>query len=93
MAGRLIQDLTVLYSAMVADRVMIRDDAVAAVAQWRRVKLPYEAAECQIQIGETYQAEGNTHAASLEFQAARLTLTELGATGEVERVDALLAAD
>ena len=70
-----------------------RQHLVAAVAQWRRVKLPYEAAECQIQIGETYQAEGNTHAASLEFQAARLTLTELGATGEVERVDALLAAD
>ena len=70
-----------------------REHLVAALEKWRRVKLPYESAGCQIQIGQTYQAEGNHHSAALEFQAARLTLVELGATGEVDRVDALLAAD
>ena len=67
-----------------------RKHLTEALQNWRQIKLPYEAAQAQVQIGRAYQAEGNQESAQLEFHAARSTLQGLKATSDVEQLDALL---
>ncbi|MDP9119082.1 MAG: adenylate/guanylate cyclase domain-containing protein, partial [Actinomycetota bacterium] len=59
---------------------------------WREIDAPFEAAIASARLAETHTARGDTEAAKLELASARSTFERLGATPELTRADAVLAA-
>jgi class 3 adenylate cyclase len=58
---------------------------------WQATDLPYEAARARLQYAEALAAEGDEEMARRDLLAARGAFERLGASLDVERVDALLA--
>lgn len=61
-----------------------------AVALWRDLDVPYEAARATVLIGLACRGCGDRDSASLEFEAARNAFERLGARPDVERVCRLI---
>lgn len=83
-------------SAIVA---LLRGDPPQAITRardarrlWREIDAPYEAAISTVLLAQARAVAGETEAARLELEAARATFERLGATPDVARTDALLAA-
>jgi class 3 adenylate cyclase len=57
---------------------------------WQTTDLPYESAKARLAYAQALTAEGDTSAARRDLLAARSTFERLGATLDLERVDALL---
>src|SRR5215208_5984305 len=53
----------------------------------RRLGAPYEAARARVLLGEACRALGDEDAASLEFEAASAAFSELGAAGDLARLE------
>ena len=60
---------------------------------WRTTDLPYESARARLRYAEALAAEGDEATAKRDLLAARGAFERLGATLDLERVDALLGAD
>ena len=60
---------------------------------WRTTDLPYESARARLRYAEAVAAEGDASTARRDLLAARAAFERLGATLDLERVDALLGAD
>ena len=60
-----------------------------ALAAWRELDAPYEAARVQVLIGLACRELGDRDAAEMELDAARSVFRQLGATHHLARVDAL----
>jgi class 3 adenylate cyclase len=60
---------------------------------WQATDLPYEAARARLHFAEALAAEGDTSAARRDLRAARTAFERLGATLDLQRVDALLGDD
>jgi class 3 adenylate cyclase len=60
---------------------------------WQETDLPYEAARARLHYAEALAAEGETSAARRDLRAVRAVFERLGASLDLQRVDALLAAD
>jgi class 3 adenylate cyclase len=60
---------------------------------WQRTELPYEAARARLHYAEAVSAEGDEAAARRDLRAVREVFERLGATLDLERVDALLGED
>jgi DNA-binding CsgD family transcriptional regulator len=61
-----------------------------AHAEWRDLKLPYEAARVQVQLGRALSAVGDDDDAALELKAALGVFEELGAEPDATEVRRLL---
>ena len=59
---------------------------------WQTTDLPYESARARLRYAEALAAEGDAATARRDLLAARSAFERLGASGDLERVDALLAA-
>jgi len=59
---------------------------------WQTTDLPYESARARLTYAQALAAEGDEAAARRDLLAARSTFERLGATLDLERVDALLGA-
>jgi class 3 adenylate cyclase len=59
---------------------------------WQASDLPYESARARLHYAEALAAEGDEATARRDLQAARAVFERLGATLDLERVDALLRA-
>jgi class 3 adenylate cyclase len=59
---------------------------------WQTTDLPYESARARLSYAQALTAEGDATAAHRDLLAARSTFERLGATLDLERVDALLGA-
>jgi class 3 adenylate cyclase len=57
---------------------------------WQTTDLPYESARARLRYAEALAAEGDPAAARRDMLAARSTFERLGATLDLQRVDALL---
>jgi class 3 adenylate cyclase len=57
---------------------------------WQSTDLPYESARARLRYGEALAAEGDASTARRDMLAARSTFERLGATLDLQRVDALL---
>ena len=60
---------------------------------WQETDLPYESARARLHYAEALAAEGDQDNARRDLRAARAAFERLGATLDVQRVDALLGAD
>ena len=60
---------------------------------WQSSDLPYEAARARLHYAEAVAAEGDRSTARRDLLAARAVFQRLGATLDLERVDALLRVD
>ena len=60
---------------------------------WQATDLPYEAARARLHFAEAVAAEGDASAARRDLRAARAAFERLGATLDLQRVDALLGDD
>jgi class 3 adenylate cyclase len=60
---------------------------------WQTTDLPYESARARFRYAEALAAEGDTSAARRDLLAARSAFERLGATLDLQRVDALLGAE
>jgi class 3 adenylate cyclase len=60
---------------------------------WQENDLPYESARARLRYAEALAAEGDQAAAQRDLRAARGVFERLGATLDLQRVDALLGAD
>jgi DNA-binding CsgD family transcriptional regulator len=67
------------------------DSLRSSLALWRELDAPFEAARTRVLIGVACGALGDHDSARLEFDAARKTFIQLGATPEVGRVDSFSA--
>ena len=67
-----------------ADRILRR-----AWAAWQELEAPYEAARVRVLIGRSCREMGDDVSAEMEFDAARWTFEELGATSDIARVEQL----
>ena len=61
----------------------------AAAAGWRDLDAPYETARVRVLIASACRALGDAETADREVAGARATFEQLGATPDVERLDAL----
>jgi DNA-binding NarL/FixJ family response regulator len=64
----------------------------AALAAWRELEAPHDAARTQVLLALACRAERDCDAAELELDGARRTFERLGAAPDVARVDGLLRA-
>ncbi|MFF8847421.1 LuxR family transcriptional regulator [Streptomyces sp. NPDC015127] len=62
-----------------------------ALAGWREMRIPYEAAQARMLLAAAYRAAGNKEAARLELRAARTAFEQLGAVPDARRAAALLS--
>jgi DNA-binding CsgD family transcriptional regulator len=62
-----------------------------ALATFRHLEAPYEAARVQVCLARAYRAQGNDESASHELQAAREVFRKLGAVTELGRIVAPVA--
>jgi class 3 adenylate cyclase len=60
---------------------------------WQSTELPYESARARLLYAEAIAAEGDQTTARRDLQAVRVVFERLGATLDLERVDALLGTD
>ena len=60
---------------------------------WTDNDLPYESARARLRYAEAIAAEGDKATAQRDLRAARTVFERLGATLDLQRVDALLGAD
>ena len=60
---------------------------------WQTTDLPYEAAQARLRYAEALTAEGDPDGAKRDLMAARKAFDALGATLDVQRIDAILDAD
>jgi DNA-binding CsgD family transcriptional regulator len=60
-----------------------------ALAAWRELDAPYEAARARVLIGLACRELGDRDAAEIELDAARSVFRQLGATPDLARVEAL----
>jgi class 3 adenylate cyclase len=60
---------------------------------WQATDLPYEAARARLHFAEAVAAEGDAIAARRDMRAARAAFERLGASLDLQRVDALLGED
>jgi len=60
---------------------------------WQDTDLPYESARARLRYGEAVAAEGDQAAGHRDLRAARNMFERLGATLDLQRVDALLGED
>jgi class 3 adenylate cyclase len=60
---------------------------------WQDTDLPYESALARLRYAEALAAEGEETAARRDLRAARTAFERLGATRDLQRVDALLGDD
>ena len=60
---------------------------------WQATDLPYESALARLHYAEALAAEGDEAAARRDLRAARSAFERLGATRDLQRVDALLGED
>jgi class 3 adenylate cyclase len=60
---------------------------------WQTSDLPYESARARLHYAEALSAEGDAAMARRDLVAARSTFERLGATRDLERIDALLGDD
>jgi class 3 adenylate cyclase len=60
---------------------------------WQQTDLPYEAARARLHYAEAVAAEGDSGAARRDLRAARSAFERLGATLDLQRVDALLGEE
>jgi class 3 adenylate cyclase len=60
---------------------------------WQETDLPYESARARLRYAEAVAAEGDKEAARRDLRAARSTFERLGATLDLQRVDALLGVE
>jgi len=72
------------------------EDALVALRQaaeiWQRLGAPYESARARVLVSVACEALDDLDATALELDAARAVFTELGATPDLERVEAEAAA-
>jgi len=61
-----------------------------ALAVWRELEAPYQAAQVQVLIALACRVQGNESTAEMELHAARSVFEQLGAAPDLDRVDALL---
>jgi tetratricopeptide (TPR) repeat protein len=54
-------------------------DLNAALKGWTGLRMPYEAAQSRLRLGEAHRMSGNAAAASMEVESANATLQRLGA--------------
>lgn len=66
-------------------------DLRSALRAWQELDVPYELARTRWLVGLACRGLGDEDAAELELEAARDTLTRLGATQELSRLDSLAA--
>jgi DNA-binding NarL/FixJ family response regulator len=62
-----------------------------ALAAWQESAMPYEAARTRVLVGLASRGLGDADTAQLEFDAARHTFADLGATAELTRLQARLS--
>ena len=67
-------------------------DLRRAVAGWRRLDAPYEVARTRVLLAEALRALGDDNAATSEMTAARSTLEALGATPDLNSLEAASGA-
>ena len=60
---------------------------------WQDTDLPYESAQARLHLAEAEEAEGDHEAARRDMRAARGAFERLGATRDIQRVDALMGED
>ena len=58
-----------------------------AARVWQQLGAPYEAARARVLVGKACRALGDEDAASLEFEAASAAFSELGAAGDLARLE------
>ena len=58
-----------------------------AARVWQQLGAPYELARARVLVGEACRALGDEDAASLEFEAASAAFCELGAAGDLARLE------
>lgn len=63
-----------------------------ALAAWRRIEAPYEAATVRAALGLACRALGDEEGATMELDAARRAFERLGAVPDLARVDALMGS-
>jgi DNA-binding CsgD family transcriptional regulator len=61
-----------------------------AFAVWQRIEAPYAAARVRLLVGLACRSLGDEDGAGLEIDAARSIFARLGATPDLDRIDALL---
>jgi len=61
-----------------------------ALAVWRELEAPYQAAQVQVLIAIACREQGNEASAEMELHAARNVFEQLGAAPDLVRIDALL---
>jgi ATP/maltotriose-dependent transcriptional regulator MalT len=64
----------------------------SAFEVWQQIEAPYVAARVRVLIGLACQALGDHDGGELELDAARAVFTQLGATPDLARIDALTPA-
>jgi DNA-binding NarL/FixJ family response regulator len=62
-----------------------------ALATFRHLEAPYEAARVQACLARAYRKQGNHESSAHELQSARETLRKLGAATDLAQIDALTA--
>jgi len=67
-------------------------DLRTATKGWTQLQMPYEAARSRLLLAEAQMSAGNATASQMEAASARSTFERLGATLDVDRVDAFLSA-
>ena len=65
----------------------------AAAAAWRDVDAPYETARVRVLIASACRALGDNETADRELAGARATFQQLGASPDVEHLDAMKQVD
>jgi DNA-binding NarL/FixJ family response regulator len=65
----------------------------AAWQVWRELEAPHEAARVRVLVGLACRALGDEEAAAMELDAARIVFAQLGATPDLERLQALMGRE
>jgi DNA-binding CsgD family transcriptional regulator/predicted DNA-binding protein (MmcQ/YjbR family) len=65
----------------------------AAWRVWRELEAPYEAARVRVLVGLACRALGDEEAAAMELDAARTTFVQLGATPDLQRLEARMGRE
>jgi pentatricopeptide repeat protein len=97
LAAELTAPFLTALSAQMSGAVLLAEDQAraaltalrTAVTVWREIDAPYEVACVSVLLAQACSALGDHDTAQLELEAARETLTRLGATPDLERIEAI----